>query len=110
MSTPHEVLDTSLNPLLGQVLKTPGRQDRLTHVEMLPARGAVSAEWPIWLPKDLVRAWEVAGIERPWRHQVEMAELARTGESVVISTGTASGKSLGYLMPCLTAAFEGVER
>ena len=32
-----------------------------------------------------------------------MADLARAGESVVISTGTASGKSLGYLMPSLDA-------
>ena len=95
--------------LLSQVLATHGRHDRLTHVETLPARAAVSASWPDWLPKDLVRAWELAGIERPWRHQVEMAELARAGESVVVSTGTASGKSLGYLMPSLTAAVEGVD-
>lgn len=95
--------------LLNQVLATHGRHDRLTHVERLPARAAVSALWPDWLPKDLVRAWELAGIEQPWRHQVQMAEHARAGQSVVISTGTASGKSLGYLMPTLTAAAAGVD-
>ena len=43
------------------------------------------------------------GVERPWRHQVEAAQAAYDGRHVVVSTGTASGKSLGYLLPGLTA-------
>ena len=42
------------------------------------------------------------GIERPWQHQVKVADHAHAGRSVVVSTGTASGKSLGYLLPVLT--------
>ena len=45
----------------------------------------------------------LAGIQAPWRHQVQAAELARAGRSVIIATGTASGKSLAYLLPALTA-------
>ncbi|GFH05507.1 hypothetical protein MHIP_59900 [Mycolicibacterium hippocampi] len=37
----------------------------------------------------------------PWSHQVAAAELARDGRHVV-STGTASGKSLAYQLPILT--------
>ncbi|CAN5221760.1 DEAD/DEAH box helicase [soil metagenome] len=49
-----------------------------------------------------MRSWGARGIEAPWTHQVEAAEAAYAGEHVVLSTGTASGKSLGYLMPALS--------
>ncbi|GGV70882.1 helicase [Streptomyces thermoviolaceus subsp. thermoviolaceus] len=47
------------------------------------------------------------GIERPWAHQARVAELALDGESVVVATGTASGKSLAYLVPVLSALLDG---
>ena len=37
---------------------------------------------------------------------VAAAEVARAGSSVVLSTGTASGKSLGYLLPLLSDLLE----
>ena len=43
-----------------------------------------------------------SGIEAPWSHQVEVAEAAHAGRHVVVATGTASGKSLGYHLPILT--------
>ena len=46
-------------------------------------------------------------MRQPYAHQVEAAEHARAGRSVVVSTGTASGKSLAYLLPALTAVREG---
>ncbi|MGI8533000.1 MAG: DEAD/DEAH box helicase, partial [Geodermatophilaceae bacterium] len=53
---------------------------------------------------ELVRSrFALRGIHRPWEHQVEAAELVRAGQSVVIATGTASGKSLGYQLPVLSA-------
>ena len=36
-----------------------------------------------------------------------MAEHARAGRNVIVSTPAASGKSLGYLMPALTAVLDG---
>ena len=39
----------------------------------------------------------------PWSHQVEAAELAHARQDVVVATGTASGKSLAYQLPALTA-------
>ncbi|MEP7090144.1 MAG: DEAD/DEAH box helicase [Nocardioidaceae bacterium] len=79
-----------------------GREDRLTHLEVLPARSGIRAPWPGWVPPDLVEACRARGISEPWRHQAEAAEAARRGEHVVLSTGTASGKSLGYLLPALS--------
>ena len=48
-----------------------------------------------------------AGITHLWSHQREAADLAWAGEHVVLATGTASGKSLGYLLPSLTAVLDG---
>jgi DEAD/DEAH box helicase domain-containing protein len=75
----------------------------LVHVEYLPARAGTSAPWPGWTPEPLRSAWQRMGIEAPWRHQTEAAELAHSGRSVVIATGTASGKSLAYQLPMLAA-------
>ena len=91
---------------LAGLLHGPGRADRLTHVERVPARPAVVADWPSWVHPDLVDALVRSGVQRPWQHQVEAAELAHSRRSVVLSTGTASGKSLAYLLPALTASLD----
>ncbi|HVT20605.1 MAG TPA: DEAD/DEAH box helicase [Mycobacteriales bacterium] len=81
--------------------------DRITHLEHLDARVGRAVPWPGWVDADLRCALEQAGIEAPWTHQAAAAELAWSGESVVVATGTASGKSLCYLLPALTAAAGG---
>ncbi len=57
----------------------------------------------------MVDAIRAAGIARPWEHQAQAARLALRGESVVVATGTASGKSLGYLAPVLSTLLTGSE-
>jgi DEAD/DEAH box helicase domain-containing protein len=78
------------------------RAEAVTHVETLTARPGRTAAWPEWADPLLVRRFAGRGIEQPWLHQVQVAEHAHAGRSVVVSTGTASGKSLGYLLPVLT--------
>lgn len=75
---------------------------RITHVEHLPARPGQPAEWPDWVPAELREALAARGITAPWRHQVEAASRAWEGGHVVVATGTASGKSLAYLLPALS--------
>jgi DEAD/DEAH box helicase domain-containing protein len=82
------------------------RAERITHVEHVPARAGRQADWPQWAAPLLVDRLRLAGVERPWEHQVRAAELVRGGSSVVVATGTASGKSLAYLLPVLTALLE----
>lgn len=79
------------------------REDRIRHVETLPARQAEYADWPDWVPDEVVGAWQSLGITRPWTHQAAAAEAAHAGADTVISTGTASGKTLGFLLPVLEA-------
>jgi DEAD/DEAH box helicase domain-containing protein len=88
-------------------LLVPGREGRLTHVEVLPERAARTASWPHWADGELVAAYKRIGIDAPWTHQVLAAGLAWTGQHVVIATGTASGKSLAYTLPALTTVLQG---
>ena len=73
-----------------------GRDGRLLHVHEVPARPSRSGQWPSWLPADVIAAYATAGVTLPWQHQLEAAELARSGEHVALATGTASGKSIGF--------------
>lgn len=75
--------------------------EALRHVAELPARQADTVEWPAWVQPDVLRAFHDHGIAAPWSHQVQAAELAHDGRHVVISTGTASGKSLAFQLPIM---------
>jgi DEAD/DEAH box helicase domain-containing protein len=79
------------------------KRSPVTHVERVAARGGHAGPWPDWVTPLLVERLRLRGITSPWRHQAEAASLAHAGQSVVIATGTASGKSLGYQLPVLTA-------
>ncbi|WP_330228051.1 DEAD/DEAH box helicase [Nocardia sp. NBC_00508] len=74
----------------------------MTHVVELPPRTAAHTAWPAWASPEVVAALQETGVAAPWSHQAETAGLAFEGEHVVVSTGTASGKSLGYQLPVLT--------
>ena len=78
----------------------------LRHVADLPPRQGRSQAWPQWADPDVVRAFVDRGIESLWSHQLAAANLAHDGRHVVLSTGTASGKSLAYQLPILTALKE----
>ncbi len=83
------------------------RAGRLLHVRRIPARAARVVDWPQWVDAVVYAAWAGQGVTGLWSHQRESAELARAGRHVVCATGTASGKSLGFLVPVLTALAEG---
>ncbi|TDC60038.1 DEAD/DEAH box helicase [Actinomadura sp. GC306] len=94
---------------LDRLLADPTRRERITHVESVPARRGRRAAWPAWSPPLLVERLAGAGIEAPWEHQAAAAEHARAGRSVILATGTASGKSLAYLLPAIEAIYDGDE-
>ncbi|KLO28099.1 DEAD/DEAH box helicase [Mycolicibacter heraklionensis] len=78
-------------------------EDPLRHVADLPASAGQAGAWPDWAEPDVISAFTGRGVEAPWSHQLAAAELAHAGRHVVISTGTASGKSLAYQLPVLQA-------
>lgn len=96
----------ALSGLVERLAALPGREDRLTHLEVLPARDGIRAAWPAWAAPDVVAAFRGRGIDSPWQHQAVAAEAAHAGQHVVLATGTASGKSLAYQLPALTRVRE----
>ena len=93
--------------LLAALLAGTSEDDEpVTHVHRLPRRESRTRPWPQWLDPSLRERLESRGVLAPWRHQVEAAELARSGRHVVVATGTASGKSLAYQLPALTRLAE----
>ncbi|SDX70271.1 DEAD/DEAH box helicase domain-containing protein [Modestobacter sp. DSM 44400] len=85
---------------------TDPEHDPVTHVHRLPARDPRVSEWPAWVGPQLRGRLAERGVLAPFSHQVAAAELARSGRHVVVATGTASGKSLAYQLPALTALAE----
>jgi DEAD/DEAH box helicase domain-containing protein len=90
-----------------RMLREGQRSGRLIHLEQIPGRPGAPVSWPDWAPQSVIEAFGRRGVQAPWSHQVAAAGHARAGRHVIISTGTASGKSLGYLLPALTGVLEG---
>lgn len=80
---------------------------RVAHVRRLASAPGWCADWPGWVPPQVADAFAAQGIERPWEHQVAAAEAAFAGRHVALATPTASGKTLAYLLPVVTAALTG---
>ncbi|MCE5276693.1 MAG: DEAD/DEAH box helicase [Planctomycetaceae bacterium] len=79
---------------------------QIAHVEALPARPATFADVAGGLAPPVQAALTAAGIERLYAHQAQAISLVRQGRSVVIVTGTASGKTLCYNIPVVEAIAE----
>jgi DEAD/DEAH box helicase domain-containing protein len=90
-------------------LASGARDGRLLHVHEVPARAAALAPWPQWVDPSVYAACAGSGLTSLWAHQQAAADLAHEGTHVVLATGTASGKSLGYLLSVLTALVEGAD-
>ena len=85
--------------ILAQMCQERGDANRLTHAEVIPAREAHFVDLPPHLHPRLVEALGRLGVHRLYPHQARALDLVREGRHVVISTGTASGKSLCYHLP-----------
>lgn len=107
-TAPEDVRPTP-GTVLDRLSRGSSRAARITHTEHLPPREGRHAVWPDRIRTDVVAAIAAAGIDHPWEHQARVAEHALDGESVVVATGTASGKSLAYLAPVLSALADGAE-
>ena len=94
------------NRALGILLDDPGA-GRPVHVEHIPARDGRQVPWPSSVPALVAEAFAARGISAPWCHQALAADHAQAGRNVIISTAAASGKSLGYLLPALSAVLAG---
>ncbi|MDO5712162.1 MAG: DEAD/DEAH box helicase [Micrococcales bacterium] len=87
--------------LAAELLARPGHA-RVTHVRIIPAHGARTAPMPGWVPEPVREAFGRQGVRLLWEHQARTAQALHTGRHTILATGTASGKSQGYLLPILS--------
>lgn len=89
--------------LLEEIRASPQYRGQIVHEESFPGRAARYGSLSRPLAPEVETALRHRGITRLYTHQVEAVEAVRAGESVVVTTGTASGKTLCYLVPVLEA-------
>src|SRR5687767_13064164 len=101
----HEMaLQTVLDRLTGGVPAPRDMPDGwVTAVRVLPARAASHAPFPSGIDDRLREALKSRGIEQLYTHQTLAIEHALTPRNVVVTTPTASGKTLCYNAPVLSA-------
>ena len=80
---------------------SPGYSDQIVHVQELPEREAIHGSPQRPLNPILAQALRAAGIVRLYRHQALAVDAARSGQSLIVVTGTSSGKTLCYNIPVL---------
>ena len=76
--------------------------DELAHLATEPARAGRTAPIPAELNPAVRDALARRGIDELYAHQAESYAAARDG-NVIVTTGTASGKTLAFNLPVLDA-------
>ena len=97
-------LQAVLDRLTGGASERPDTPDDwVTAVRVLPARSAAYAPCPAGVDHRLRGAFKARGIEQLYTHQTAAVEHALARRHVVVTTPTASGKTLCYNAPVLSA-------
>ena len=81
----------------------PERFPQIEAQTVLPGRAGKPAARPQELHLQLVDGLAAQGITRLWTHQAECWQAYRRDEHLMVTTGTASGKSLCFNLPVLDA-------
>ena len=81
-------------------------KDLIIYRRTIPARKAIYSSFPESLNPKIVEFLRERGIDQLYCHQAQMYELAREGKNVVITTSTASGKTLSFLLPVIQEILE----
>jgi DEAD/DEAH box helicase domain-containing protein len=89
---------------LDSLTADPLEAENLVHVQELPARAPQVSPFPEDLPELLVSRLSLLGVDGLYPHQLEGLSALRDGRNVMLSTGTASGKSLVYQIAAAEAA------
>jgi DEAD/DEAH box helicase domain-containing protein len=77
--------------------------EELAYLRTEPAREARSAPLPDELHPKVREALAAQGIESIYAHQAEAWDVAARGKNLIVTTGTASGKTLAFNLPVLDA-------
>ncbi len=76
-------------------------KNRIIDNYLIESREGIYVEFPDELHSDIKEYLLSNGIEKLYGHQSEMFEKSSLGENVIITTSTASGKTLSFLLPVI---------
>lgn len=103
----HRDVPTTLDGVIAELEAHGHLGPQLAGKLTLPGQSARFADYP--LPEPLARALARQGVERLWSHQVEGLEALASGRNALVTTPTASGKSLVFHLPVLEETLAGGE-
>lgn len=93
----------NLNQLLEKLKQDESFMQNVTCWRTIPARQAVYRDFPADTDERIVAALKKRGISRLYAHQASCLEAAAEGQDYVVVTPTASGKTMCYNLPVLSA-------
>ena len=93
----------NVDQLADQLRRDPMFMENVVRWEEMPARGAQYAPFPEDLDPRLVPVLERRGIQQLYSHQAHAVREVLAGRDVVVVTPTASGKTMCYNLPVLSA-------
>src|SRR5258706_3323784 len=91
----------SINSLLDFWKRDSDTAPNLFAWRTLPPRPAQTHPFPTDLPAPVSQTLIAAGIHSLYSHQLEAWIYSRNSENIILSTGTASGKTLAYNLPVI---------
>ena len=96
----------TLEEWLARAEKNRRFMENVRAIRKIAARPGVFAEYPAWVHPTLRNVLAARGLRQLYSHQAKAVDLVRQGQSVVLVTPTASGKTLCYNLPVLQKILE----
>jgi len=96
-----------MTPLVDRLCRHPKLAHEVVHRAFLAPSSERFGELDPPLPPPLTAALAATGVERLWSHQAAALAAARARRDVLVTTPTASGKSLVFQLPVLEEAMVG---
>ncbi|MBI4339147.1 MAG: DEAD/DEAH box helicase, partial [Chloroflexi bacterium] len=92
-----------VSAFLERLESSAGYTGQIVHRQTLSPREALYGELRRPLEPALAAALRLQGVRGLYRHQAEAVDAVLAGENVILATGPASGKSLCYHLPAISA-------
>ena len=93
----------NVDQLVEKLKNDPAFMANVTHWTTLPAQAGKYADFPAGLDERIQKVLHARGIHRLYTHQAESFAAATQGKDFVVVTPTASGKTMCYNLPVLSA-------
>ncbi len=95
----------NVEAFLNELRKAKDYADQIVHIHEVPARDALYTDADD-LPPAIKKILPHINVERLYFHQAEAMQLASEKKDLLVTTGTASGKTLCYALPIIQTLVE----